>query len=147
MKSYLKQVYNVDVIHIRSYVSPHRAVKQRKPNKYGTGPQYREPRRKKMTVLLVEPFVWPEEIKDLKPWNTDNYWIQQRGRREMSREENPAYTKMHANPRRRLSIAEQAKALVEGKTTWRPTWQSMPAAVRAMQGQGRSSPTSDVTAP
>lgn len=59
LKGYLKQVYNVDVVHIRSYTTP--ALVKRKPasNPYTYGSTYRDASEKRMLVQLVEPFEWP----------------------------------------------------------------------------------------
>lgn len=39
------------------------------------------------------------------------------------------------NKRRRKSLAEQAKELLEGKRTWRPTWKEIPHVAKAMTGE------------
>lgn len=65
LKGYLKQVYNVDVVHIRSYTTP--ALVMRKPpsSPYAQGPLYRAESEKRMLVQLVEPFEWPVKPKDV----------------------------------------------------------------------------------
>ena len=64
MKSYLKNVYSVEVVHIRSYVT-HGKKDHHSAHRPGSeGPAFRQPRKKRMTVQLVEPFQWPEEPKD-----------------------------------------------------------------------------------
>jgi large subunit ribosomal protein L23 len=71
-KNYLKNVYNVDVLHIRSYVQQQKVQREeRLVGKFNTqqqGKLYRPQARKKMTVELVDPFVYPEEVKDLSPY-------------------------------------------------------------------------------
>ncbi len=64
MKSYLKNVYNVDVVHVRSYVT--HGKKDNKPARRpgSQGKAFRQPSKKRMTVQLVDPFDWPEETKD-----------------------------------------------------------------------------------
>lgn len=70
-KNYLKNVYNVDVIHIRSYVEQMRVKRQERRSilgfDKGNGRLYRPPSIKRMTVELVDPFVYPEEVEDLSP--------------------------------------------------------------------------------
>lgn len=68
-KSYLKNVYNVDVLHIRSYVQQQKVQQRETVGSTTTtlGKVYRPASRKKMTVELVDPFVFPEEVKDLSP--------------------------------------------------------------------------------
>lgn len=65
LKGYLKQVYNVDVVHIRSYTTP-ALVKRKQPNNpYTLGEVYRLKSKKRMTVQLVEPFEWPVKPEDV----------------------------------------------------------------------------------
>lgn len=90
-----------------------------------------------MTVELVEPFVWPDEIKDLSPWENDTYWTSTKEQLEfqktMQRE-----SILRPNETHRRSIAEQAKELLEGKTQWRPTWMSVPTMARAFTREKQS---------
>ncbi len=62
MKAYLKDVYNVDVLHIRSVV-----VQAATRNIKNGQSRDRDPSTKKMTVQLVKPFVYPEAVDDLAP--------------------------------------------------------------------------------
>jgi large subunit ribosomal protein L23 len=64
MKSFLKEAYNVETIHIRSTVIQGKVKRRPGGNPKSQGPLYREPSTKKMTVELVEPFTWPEEVTD-----------------------------------------------------------------------------------
>lgn len=68
MKAYLKDVYNVDVLHIRSVVIQSKVQRKDPTSPYTQGALYRPPSQKKMTVQLAKPFVYPEEIKDLDPY-------------------------------------------------------------------------------
>ena len=65
MKSYLKELYNVDTVHIRSWVSEARIGRRRTRNPYDQGPQQRGRAKKNMIVQLVEPFRWPKMRRDL----------------------------------------------------------------------------------
>ena len=71
-KGYLKNVYNVDVLHIRSYVQQAKIDRDNRRDSNGQvrteGRLFRPSARKKMTVELVDPFVYPEEGKDLSPY-------------------------------------------------------------------------------
>jgi large subunit ribosomal protein L23 len=68
-KSYLKNVYNVDVLHIRSYVQQAKVKRNELDGRrQGHGSYFRPPARKKMTVELVDPFIFPEQAKDLSPY-------------------------------------------------------------------------------
>lgn len=68
MKSYLKELYNVDVVHIRSVVIQSKVERKRGLSPTTAGPLFRPKSKKKMTVQLVEPFVWPDEITDMSAY-------------------------------------------------------------------------------
>lgn len=65
LQAYLKNVYNVDVLHIRSVVVQQKVDRKQPVSQYTQGPLYRPASIKKMTVQLAKPFVYPEEITDL----------------------------------------------------------------------------------
>lgn len=65
LKGYLKGLYNVDVLHIRSYVLPTKIKRRAASSPYGRGPAYRTAGGKRMTVQLVEPFTWPVKPDDI----------------------------------------------------------------------------------
>lgn len=67
MKCYLKEVYNVDVLHVRSAVFQHSVERKPGRNQYSRGQAFRPPNTKKMTCLLAKPFVYPEEPRSLEP--------------------------------------------------------------------------------
>jgi large subunit ribosomal protein L23 len=67
MRDYLKSVYNVDVLHVRSTIIQAKINTKRTLSKTSNGYYVRSASQKKMTVLLAKPFVYPEEIKDLSP--------------------------------------------------------------------------------
>jgi Ribosomal protein L23 len=71
-KNYLKNVYNVDVLHIRSFVKQQKVEQEERQTLDGIirGRFSRPPAKKKMTVELVDPFVYPDEEKDLSPYAT-----------------------------------------------------------------------------
>lgn len=65
LKSYLKELYNVDVVHIRSFVMGGHVARRPGSNPYSQGGKYRRPSKKRMTVQLVEPFTWPVKPNDI----------------------------------------------------------------------------------
>lgn len=66
LKSYLKSVYNVDVVHVRSHIKFGRLRRIRsKHNQRSRGPMIRQHSLKYMTVQLVKPFTWPIADRDL----------------------------------------------------------------------------------
>lgn len=138
MKSYLSSVYNVEVLHIRSTVVQQKVERQpgvgRGVSSTGMGRLKRPQSKKQMTVELVEPFVWPEKIDDLSPWENEFFWTSQKEQMEFQRTLQPEAI-LNPNEKHRKSIAEQAKELLEGKTQWKPTWQSIPTEARVLEGE------------
>lgn len=65
LKGYLKQVYNVDVVHIRSYTLPGLVSRKSGSSPYTQGALFRTPSEKRMLAQLVEPFEWPVKPKDV----------------------------------------------------------------------------------
>ena len=72
LSNYLKNVYNVDVLHIRSSVRYQKVQRQKikRPNSVVQGPLYRPPFLKIMIAELIDPFVYPEPEKDLTAYVT-----------------------------------------------------------------------------
>lgn len=72
MKDYLKRVYGVNLLHVRSYVQQQKVYREQVPSKgYNSvrpGRLLRPMSKKKMTVELEKPFVWPEEVEDYSPY-------------------------------------------------------------------------------
>ena len=126
------------VLHVRSYVVQGKVTRSDVLS-YGVfptspGPIKRQPNKKKMTVELVEPFVWPEEVKDFANWEKKEFFASEKDTEErqdkLRDDANQKMTKGYSS-----SIAEQAKALLEGKEKWRSTRQTFPVDRWAMQGQ------------
>ncbi|KMU87914.1 mitochondrial ribosomal protein subunit L23 [Coccidioides immitis H538.4] len=124
MKDYLKRVYDVDVIKVRSYVEQQKVTRERPMGKEGYGPLRRPMARKKMTVEMTEPFVWPEEPKDFSPWERDTYFEAKKMQEDYQEAHGPE-SGMKAPERQRELLAEQAKRLKQGRETWQPTWQTL----------------------
>lgn len=80
--------------------------------------------KKKMTVELEVPFVWPKEVTNFAPWEKKQFDVSNKEYRDNAKIEQ---SRGMAMPKRERSIiAEQAKALLNGETKWRPTWQTLP---------------------
>lgn len=60
MRDYLQRLYGVGVLSIRSYVEQQKVTRLRPQGKYGYGKLRRPTSKKRMTVEMKEPFVWPE---------------------------------------------------------------------------------------
>jgi large subunit ribosomal protein L23 len=72
-----------------------------------------------MTVQLAKPFVWPEEPEDFEDWNKD---VVEESDKEMEKQQKLLGSDKDTviNEDRRERMKEQAKALLSGKTKWRP---------------------------
>jgi Ribosomal protein L23 len=68
MKSYLKNVYDVDIVHVRSSVTWGKKDHRQAYRPGGTGDAFRHASKKRMTVQLAEPFEWPEEVKNFEEY-------------------------------------------------------------------------------
>lgn len=72
LRSYLWHLYGVGTLSIRSYVQAQPITRISRDGK-GFGPWRRPKSQKRMTVELKEPFVYPEEPKDLTPYVTPTF--------------------------------------------------------------------------
>lgn len=68
MRDYLQRVYGVDVIGVRSYVEQQKITRERPMGKWGYGRVRRPESKKRMTVEMTQPFVWPDAPKDTAPY-------------------------------------------------------------------------------
>ena len=68
MKDYMRRVYNVDVIRVRSYIEQQKVTRERRDGRPGYGPLRRPQSKKRMTIEMTEPFVWPDPPKDMSPY-------------------------------------------------------------------------------
>ena len=64
IKDYLKRAYNVDVLKVRSYVEQQNVTREMPRGRQGYGALRRPMSKKRMTVEMTEPFVWPEPPTD-----------------------------------------------------------------------------------
>ncbi|KAI5287149.1 hypothetical protein KEM54_006209 [Ascosphaera aggregata] len=125
LKDYLKNAYGVDTLKIRSYVEQQKPTRDLRFGKQGFGPLRRPKSKKRMMVELVDPFVWPPRPADLdKNFAHDAYY-------RAAENEEVHYEKQRdmfgtTKPKEAAKLfAEQAKAIREGKETWKPTWQTL----------------------
>lgn len=68
IRDYLQRAYGVKVLSVRSFVEQQKVTRMRKDGKHGYGRLRRPQAKKKMTVEMTEPFVWPEPPKDMAPY-------------------------------------------------------------------------------
>lgn len=153
MRDYMKRVYGIDVLTIRSFVEQQKVTRERKFNKPGYGPLRRPKSKKKMTIEMTEPFVWPEPPKAEENsddeyvflvqvhfiqlvlgetvlltfydrWSKKEFYDSDKFQSDLQKEFS-GQNDMKAPETRREAYEKQAKDLLEGKTTWRPTWQAL----------------------
>ncbi|KAK4494193.1 hypothetical protein PRZ48_014491 [Zasmidium cellare] len=116
IRDYLWHCYGVETLSTRSYVklTPVRPLPGHTPRRW-----HRKKSRKFMTVELARPFVWPAEPEDLSEWNADS--VQMASKEQSKFQDAQGTTKdTIVNEERRERMREQAKALLEGKTKWKP---------------------------
>ncbi len=66
-------------------------------------------------------------------WEHDEYWRSNKVSVKLSQEMSQL-GKLEVKQKHRDSIAKQAQDLLKGKTRWAPTWQSLPADAKVLQG-------------
>ncbi|KAI5195167.1 hypothetical protein E4T42_08527 [Aureobasidium subglaciale] len=126
LRDYLFHVYNVRVVSVRSYIEQQK-VTQGKPNapKQQIKRWFRPRAIKKMTVELESPFVWPElpNEEDLNEnWSTDTHKQAQKDNDKYA-EQRGRLADTSVDRDERMSMREQAKALLERKEQWKPAQQ------------------------
>jgi large subunit ribosomal protein L23 len=133
LRDYLFHAYNVRTLHIRSSITQGKAFKN------NMGQLKRDPPTKYMTAQLLEPFVWPEE-----PWvkagipeeEWDGFDKETHRKTQEAEQNNDVAIKFDKrfrgeNSRRlperkeRLSLAEQARRLLDGREKWQGTAAAM----------------------
>lgn len=68
IRDYLQRLYGVDVLSVRSYVEQQKVTRLKPQGKFGYGKWRRPMSKKKMTVEMKQPFVWPETPKDMSAY-------------------------------------------------------------------------------
>ena len=68
IRDYLQRAYGVGVISVRSFVEQQKVTRLRPAGKFGYGKLRRPMAKKKMTVEMKEPFVWPEAPTDMSAY-------------------------------------------------------------------------------
>ena len=73
-----------------------------------------------MTVELERPFVWPERPDDLEPWNAEENRMGGEEQAALGSRLGMQADQQGVSDERRVSMREQAKALLEGREKWKP---------------------------
>jgi ribosomal protein L23 len=143
MKDYLKSLYDVDVVDVRSFVYQLSKRKQEKDLKrIRKRKLYRPMPLKRMTVQLVDAFEWPKEPEDfseyvpisspspaLFPAVTNNACVQMGQRRLLAHHESP--------PRRLHTEQQEAPQKYHGRSQYRTPPQTLPTSPGRRLGQAK----------
>ncbi|PQE05254.1 mitochondrial ribosomal subunit L23 protein [Rutstroemia sp. NJR-2017a BVV2] len=131
LRDYLYNAYGIEVRGVRSYIQQQKLTQGKRYAVRQTPRQWFRPRSiKRMTVEMVKPFVWPEEPKDLSAWDQEQ-WKKRQEMEKGTRESYQPDARQRPN-NERLSIAQQAKALLQGEDEWEPSenvWEDIGEAV------------------
>jgi large subunit ribosomal protein L23 len=117
LRDYLWNCYGIPVSSVRSYIQLQK-IEQGKPGARRPTPRkWTRPKSiKKMTVEMDSPFVWPE-VPDLEKWDKETHDAAQKEQEEQQKQFMP---RARQEPtKERASMAEQARALLQGNDTWR----------------------------
>lgn len=74
-----------------------------------------------MTVEMERPFVWPQVPENLDEWNQKQIQAAENEQKEYQEKSGRSGDTVPVAKSARESMADQAKRLLEGKETWRPT--------------------------
>ncbi|CAF9903520.1 MAG: hypothetical protein GOMPHAMPRED_000337 [Gomphillus americanus] len=123
MKDYLWNCYGVPALSVRSYIQQQK-VRAGKAN--DIIPQRRWARPKSTKRMIVElgegqhggPFVWPDPIENLEPWDKASY---DELRTEQEEQSSVAQRRWERRPMKNKDIlAKQAQELLSGSKKWQP---------------------------
>lgn len=121
LKDYLYNLYAVETLHVRSYIIHGKVGRDARTNRL-----FRKSQKKKMTIEMKpgDNFVWPDAPADLAPWDKsllDATRKEKEGLREGFSEQGQRLGEVPGGEKK--SVREQARALLEGKARWRPSWE------------------------
>ncbi|RAH44432.1 mitochondrial 54S ribosomal protein uL23m [Aspergillus aculeatinus CBS 121060] len=140
MRDYLQRAYGVGVLAVRSFVEQQKVTRMKSRGRFGYGPLRRPQSKKRMTVEMKEPFVWPEAPKEMDKWEKDQYYKAAKWQQEMQDAQKPE-AGMLAPTKERESYAAEAEKILSGEKPWRPTWQALGLNYdRAVRGKAATSP-------
>ncbi|KAE8149311.1 hypothetical protein BDV25DRAFT_156586 [Aspergillus avenaceus] len=123
MRDYLQRLYGVNVLSVRSYVEQQKVTRLRPKDKYGYGKLRRPVSKKKMTVEMKQPFVWPD-LPDMEKFEREQYFKAAKYQTDLQDQQRPD-AGMKAKKDEREAFSEDAKKLLDGSKPWRPTWQAL----------------------
>lgn len=137
-KDYLKQAYGVDVVGIQSYLTHAKVRRHRNESRSNQhrGELTRMLPRKRMTVKLAKPFLWPTDPKTLKDpaFDKKEYTSTVKGQKEIQKKYQDILG-VRLDKKHRQAVAEQAKDMILNKARWAPTWSQIPENRKLLLGQ------------
>ncbi|KAJ5159973.1 54S ribosomal protein [Penicillium canariense] len=142
LRDYLQNLYGVGVVSVRSYIEQQPITRMTRDGR-NIGPWRRPQAQKRMTVELREPFVYPEEPKDLSPWEKSSWDAGEKWQRKMQKKQQDGPNAAEQpDTDLRKAYEEQAKELKKNTEEWRPTWKvlGLDFAHKEVARTGKSSP-------
>ena len=144
LKDYLWNAYRLPVLSVRSYITQI-PVRHDKPGALNPKQRhwYRPRSEKRMIVELGEgehggPFVWPDEVKDFEAWDKDMYKAGNDAQEQASDSTWQKDNRYGMLPKGDADkVREQAKALLEEREQWKPTWVELKGARGLSTGRPR----------
>ncbi|PYI11163.1 mitochondrial ribosomal protein L23 [Aspergillus sclerotiicarbonarius CBS 121057] len=124
MRDYMQRLYGVGILSVRSYVEQQKVTRLKPMGRYGYGKLRRPMSKKKMTVEMKDPFVWPEAPKDMEPWEKDQFFKAAKYQEQIQDSQKPD-AGMKADETARETYKEDAQKLLSGEKPWRPTWRAL----------------------
>ncbi|OOF97454.1 hypothetical protein ASPCADRAFT_166334 [Aspergillus carbonarius ITEM 5010] len=124
MRDYLQRLYGVGVLSVRSFVEQQKVTRLKPHGRYGYGKLRRPMSKKKMTVEMKEPFVWPEAPENMEPWEKDQFFKAAKYQQQIQESQKPD-AGMKADETAREAFKEDAQKLLSGEKPWRPTWRAL----------------------
>jgi large subunit ribosomal protein L23 len=123
LRDYLFHAYNVNVVSVRSYIDQQKVTQDKpKANKVQIKRWFRPRAIKKMTVELEVPFVWPEQPSEEElneAWSKETH-TQGNADNDKYAEQRGRLADAYVDKDERMSMREQAKALLSRKIEWKP---------------------------
>ncbi|QSZ34460.1 hypothetical protein DSL72_006054 [Monilinia vaccinii-corymbosi] len=120
LRDYLWNAYGIEVRGVRSYIQAQKLREGKSGDKVPSPRKFFRPRSiKRMTVEMERPFVWPEEPKDFSDWDQEGTKKRQEYEQGLQASRYPDAKQKPT--KERISIAQQARAILHGKKVWKPT--------------------------
>ncbi|KAJ5370862.1 54S ribosomal protein [Penicillium cataractarum] len=119
LRDYLQNLYGVGVVSVRSYIEQQPITRMTRDGR-NVGAWRRPQAQKRMTVELREPFVYPEEPKDLSPWEKSSWDASEKWQKKMQKQmQDKPHKAEEPDTDVRKAFEEQAKEIKKNPAEWR----------------------------